>query len=132
MQQINQALNSWLSEVVTGYHIKINLATSVSVPLFALRLQSEPPETSETVNICMLMTSFLVSHILSQILVYAITDDTYFDSLSMVQIDNGLEMSLAKQYFDDWLVSIKQQDRSFSRTEKNFKSQHTRKGLFNY
>ena len=36
----------------------------------------------------------------------------------MVQIDNGLEMSLAKQYFDDWLVSIKQQDRSFSRTEK--------------
>ena len=75
-------MNSWLFEVVTGYHIKINLATSVSVPLFALQLQSEPPETSETANICMLMASFLVSHILSQIPVYAITDDTYFDSLS--------------------------------------------------
>ena len=36
----------------------------------------------------------------------------------MVQTDNGLEMSLAKQYFDDWLVSIKQQDHSFSRTER--------------
>ena len=79
MQQINQALNSWLFEVVTGYHIKINLVTSVSVPLFALQLQSEPPETSET---CMLMVSFLVSHILSQIPVYASTDDTDFDSLS--------------------------------------------------
>ena len=82
MQQISHVLNSWLSEVVTGYHIKINLATSVSVPLFALQLQSEPPETSETANICMLMASFLVSHILSQIPVYAITDDTDFDSLS--------------------------------------------------
>ena len=37
----------------------------------------------------------------------------------MVQTDNSLEMSLAKQYFDDWLDSIKKQDRSFSRTEKN-------------
>ena len=63
-------------------HIKINLARSVSVPLFALRLQSEPLETSETANVCMLMASFLVSHNLSQIPVYAITDDTYFDSLS--------------------------------------------------
>ena len=27
-------------------------------------------------------------------------------------------MSLTKQYFDDWLVSIKQKDCSFSRTEK--------------
>ena len=51
----------------------------------------------------------------------------------MVQKDNGLEMSLAKQYFDDWLVSMKQQDHSFSKTEKKkFKSQHTREGLFNY
>ena len=40
----------------------------------------------------------------------------------MIQIVSGLEMSLAKQYFDDWLVSIKQQDRSFYRTEKNLKS----------
>ena len=31
----------------------------------------------------------------------------------------GLEMSLAKQYFKDWLVSINQQDLNFSRTEKN-------------
>ena len=38
----------------------------------------------------------------------------------MIQIVSGLEMSLAKQYFDDWLVSIKQQDYSFSRTEKKF------------
>ena len=36
----------------------------------------------------------------------------------MIQIVSGLEMSLVKQYFDDWLVSIKQQDRTFSRTEK--------------
>ena len=36
----------------------------------------------------------------------------------MIQIINGLEMSLAKQCFDDWLVFIKQQDRSFSITEK--------------
>ena len=47
----------------------------------------------------------------------------------MIQIVNGLKMSLAKQYFDDWLafikqqvVFIKQQDCSFSRTEKKFKS----------
>ena len=36
----------------------------------------------------------------------------------MIQIVNGLEMSLAKQYFDDWLASIIQMDRSFSRAEK--------------
>ena len=36
----------------------------------------------------------------------------------MVQIDSDLEMSLAKQYFDDWLVSVKHQDHGFSRTEK--------------
>ena len=36
----------------------------------------------------------------------------------LMQIVNGLKMSLAKQYFDDWLVFIKQQDFSFSRTEK--------------
>ena len=49
--------------------------------------------------------------------VYAVIDDTYFDSLS-IQTDNSLEMSLAKQYSDDGLVSIKQKDRSFSRAEK--------------
>ena len=38
--------------------------------------------------------------------------------LVMVKIDSGLEMSLAKQYFDDLLVSIKRQDHSFSRTAK--------------
>ena len=81
LQQINQALNSWLSEAVTGYHIKVNLATSVSGPLFALQLQSKPPKSSETANICLLMASFLVSHILSQIPVHDITDDTDFDSL---------------------------------------------------
>ena len=31
---------------------------------------------------------------------------------------NGLEILLANQYFDDCFVSIKQQDCSFSRTEK--------------
>ena len=83
MQQISQELNSWLSEVATGYHIKINLAIPVSVPLLALQLQSEPPETSEIANICMLMmASFLVSHILSQIPVCGSIDDTDFDSLS--------------------------------------------------
>ena len=67
---------------MSDYHIKINLIISVSVPLFALQLQSEPSETSETANIFMLMASFLASHILSQIPVYAITDDTDIDSLS--------------------------------------------------
>ena len=32
------------------------------------------------------------------------------------QYANGFEMSLAKQYFDNWFVSIKQQDRIFSKT----------------
>ena len=36
----------------------------------------------------------------------------------MIQIGNGLEMSLAKQYFDDLFVSVKQQDRNFFRAEK--------------
>ena len=36
----------------------------------------------------------------------------------MMQIVNGSEMSLAKQYFVDWLVAIKQQHRSFSGTER--------------
>ena len=36
----------------------------------------------------------------------------------MIEIVNGLEMSLAKKNFDDWLVSIKQQDSNFSRIEK--------------
>ena len=79
------------------------------------------------------MASFLVSRILSQIPAYVISDDTDFDSLGKGQTDGGLEMSLAKHYFDDWLVSIKQQDHSFSRTErKTFRSQHTREGIFNY
>ena len=43
----------------------------------------------------------------------------------MIQIVNGLEMSLAKQYFDGCLVSIKQKDLSFSRT-KNNKSNHSK------
>ena len=50
----------------------------------------------------------------------------------MVQIDNVLEISLAKQCFDDWLVSIKQQDHSFSRTEKNPNHRKTHEGLFSY
>ena len=49
----------------------------------------------------------------------------------MIQIVNGLEMSLAKQYFDDWLASIKQQNHSFSKKEKKFKSQQTHEGLSN-
>ena len=40
----------------------------------------------------------------------------------MIQIVNGLEKSLAKQYFDDWLVSIKQQDCCFSRSERKIKN----------
>ena len=48
-----------------------------------------------------------------------------------MQIVNRLQISLAKQYFDDRLVSIKQQDRSFSCTEKQFKLQQTHEGLFN-
>ena len=37
----------------------------------------------------------------------------------MVKIVNGSEMSLTKQYLESWLVFIKQEDRSFSRIEKN-------------
>ena len=47
------------------------------------------------------MASFLVSRILSQIPAYVISDDTDFDSLGKGQTDDGLEMSLAKHYFDD-------------------------------
>ena len=44
----------------------------------------------------------------------------------MIQIVNGFEMSLAKQYFDDWIVSIKQQHSLFSRTEKKKNSNHSK------
>ena len=79
MQQINKALNSSLLGVVTGYHIKINLTTSVSVPLFALGMQYKPRETSETayIYISMLMVIFLISGILSRIPVYTIINDTF-------------------------------------------------------
>ena len=50
----------WLLEVVIGYHIEVNLAVSVSVPLVVLLLQYEPPETLEAANICMVMASFLL------------------------------------------------------------------------
>ena len=40
----------------------------------------------------------------------------------MIQIANGLEMSLAKQYFDDSLVSIKQQVAVFLEQKKKFMS----------
>ena len=45
----------------------------------------------------------------------------------MMQIVNCLEMSIAKQYFDDWLVSTKQQDRNavFLEQKNKFKSQQT-------
>ena len=43
----------------------------------------------------------------------------------MLQIVNGSEMFLANQYFDDRLISIKQQDRSFSTTEKKY-SNHSK------
>ena len=66
LQQINKALNSWLFEVVTGYHIKINLATSVSVPLcLYYDCNMNHPKFGRLQNICMLMASFLVSDILS-------------------------------------------------------------------
>ena len=46
----------------------------------------------------------------------------------IIQIVNGLEIFLAKQYFDGSLVSIKQQDHHFSRTEKQNwnRSKHTK------
>ena len=50
----------------------------------------------------------------------------------MIQIVNGLEMSLVQSYFDGWLGSIKQQGNSFSRAEKKLKSQETQVGFFNY
>ena len=50
----------------------------------------------------------------------------------MIQIIDSLEIFLAKQCFDDWLVPIKQQDCSFSRTERKMKSQQTHEGLLNY
>ena len=37
----------------------------------------------------------------------------------MIKIVNGSEMSLTKQYLEGWLFSIKQEDRSFSKIEKN-------------
>ena len=75
-------MSSWLFEVVTGCHNKIDLVASVSAPLFALKLQYEPRKILETANICMLMASFRlnISSFLSQIPAYAITNTTYFES----------------------------------------------------
>ena len=42
----------------------------------------------------------------------------------MIQVVNSLQMLLVRQYFDDWLVPVKQQICSFSRTEK--KSNHSK------
>ena len=42
----------------------------------------------------------------------------------MMQIVNGLEMLLVEQYFNDWIVSTKQKNCSFSRTDK--KSNHSK------
>ena len=39
----------------------------------------------------------------------------------MIQIVNGLEISLAEQCFEDRLFAIKQQNHSFSKTDKKFK-----------
>ena len=80
-------------------------------------------ETSETGNICMLIASFVL------MLWHSVTNSSVYHHLwhllwVMIQIVNGSEMSLDKQYFDKWLVSIKQQHCSFSRTEKN--SNHTK------
>ena len=50
----------------------------------------------------------------------------------MIQIVNGLEMSLAKQYFEDSGVSMKQKDCNFFKTEKNSDhSKHMKEFLIN-
>lgn len=116
-------------EVVTGYYVK-----SFSSTVCRLRLQCEPSETSETYKY-LHANGWLPVHvvniifILSQISTYTI-NGIYFQWW-YIQIFNGLEMSLAKQYFVDWLASIKQKDHSFCRTEENFKPQITHVGLFN-
>ena len=43
----------------------------------------------------------------------------------MIEIANDLQMSSAKQNFDHWLISIKEQDCFFSRTAKK-KSKHSK------
>ena len=70
--------------------------------------------TTWNVRDCMLMASFLWC---SKNYCYSFTNLS--DLLwVMIQIVNVIEFFLAEQYFDDWRVSIKQQDHSFSRTEK--------------
>ena len=51
----------------------------------------------------------------------------------MIQMANGLEMSLAKQYLMiDLFLSNNRMSSSFSRSQKKVKSQITHKGIFNY
>ena len=50
----------------------------------------------------------------------------------MIEIANDLQMSLAKQNFDHWLISIKQQDCFFLEQQKKIKTQQTDEGLLNY
>ena len=50
----------------------------------------------------------------------------------IIQIANGLQITLAKQYFDDWLAPIRQRDCTFSRIEKKINSQQTHEGVVNY
>ena len=71
--------------------------------------------TTWNVRDCMLMASFLWC---SKNYCYSFTNLS--DLLwVMIQIVNVIEFFLAEQYFDDWRVSIKQQDHSFSRKKKN-------------
>ena len=44
LKQIKKALNFWLHEAFTSYHIKINLAASISALLFGLRLNMNHPK----------------------------------------------------------------------------------------
>ena len=76
--------------------------------------------------LCIVNISGIVSH---EIPKYTISNTIYFDWRSR---SFGFR-SVFKQYFDDWLVSFKQQDGNFfSKTEKKFISQQTRKGPYIY
>ena len=71
----------------------------------------------------------IIGILLYKIPKYAITNSIYFDRRFTIL----WLRSVFKQYFDDWLVSFKQQDRNFfSKTEKEIILQQTRKGPYIY
>ena len=112
---IKQGLNSWLLQVVTDHHIKIKFQThclhyyyNIMSHLKLQRMQ----DSSYWWNFLLGIVN-ISGILLHEIPEYTITNAICFDRRSTI-----LWLSKAfKQYFDDWLVSFKEQD---GKPEKKF------------